>query len=176
VVGVQWDDLYASLIADREDPLAYAMLEHRVRRWASRALMRRGWHVVEDVVADTCVRVLLGLDGAHGPATFVAFVHGHFRNACRPYIRNTYGCHSSLDGVDVAAPIPELGPSQHTLARLRDALGCLPERERRAVLLRYFENRPTAGIAAELGVTTLNARRIVCNGLARLRRQFASAA
>jgi RNA polymerase sigma factor (sigma-70 family) len=69
------------------------------------------------------------------------------------------------------APAPEEDdhPSANDVARLRGALDRLPPRERQAVVLRYFEEQSGAGIAAKLGVSQVNARRIVGKGLARLR-------
>jgi Sigma-70, region 4 len=41
-------------------------------------------------------------------------------------------------------------------------------------MLRYFEEMSAAQIGIELGVSEVNARRIVCNALARLRQHFES--
>jgi RNA polymerase sigma factor (sigma-70 family) len=56
------------------------------------------------------------------------------------------------------------------LALLSQCLGTLPQRERRAVELRFFQQASLAEMATALGVPEGNARRIVLNGLALLRR------
>jgi RNA polymerase sigma factor (sigma-70 family) len=172
---MDWEEIYARLVCDDEDATAHAALERRVRGWARRALRRRGWHAVEDAVADTCSSVAVSLRAARGAETFVGFVYGHFLNV-RHRVARQYPPAETLDGVDVPAP-PVSGdrsPSERHLVALRCALEELPERERRAVALRYLEELSAAEIARTLGVSEGNARRIVFNGLARLRRRLRS--
>jgi hypothetical protein len=69
----------------------------------------------------------------------------------------------------VPAPEPEDGAGEDELRTLQHCLSRLPPRELAAVRLRYFEERSSADIAAVLGVTEGNARRILCLGVARLR-------
>jgi RNA polymerase sigma factor (sigma-70 family) len=64
---------------------------------------------------------------------------------------------------------PESEPTPASIALMRRAVAALPERERKAVCMRYFDELPAVAIASELGVSTVNARRIVFNGLRRLR-------
>src|ERR671922_1748050 len=83
--SVSWAELYERLLANRNDARAWSALEARVRWWVQRdaALPRAGWHVAEDVVADTCAEVVVSLEKARGGATFAGFVYGHFLNARR---------------------------------------------------------------------------------------------
>jgi RNA polymerase sigma factor (sigma-70 family) len=164
-----WVAIYARLRHDPNDEEAFAALARRVVRWAARELTSPAERAErEDVVADTCAAVVLGLDRAHGAATFAGFVYGHYLNARRQALRECqrpvepYGTH------DPPAPVAE-GPSPDECALLARCLGALPRRERRAVELRYFAEATTAEIAAALDVSEANARRIVFNGLARLR-------
>jgi RNA polymerase sigma factor (sigma-70 family) len=155
---------------DDDDARAWGALEQRVRGWASAAFARQAWHTVEDVVADTCSAVSLTLDRARGPDTFGGFTYGCYLNARKRAFRASSRRHwTGLD--DLLAPAPEEDdhPSANDVARLRGALDSLPPRERQAVILRYFEEQSGAGIAAKLGVSQVNARRIVGKGLARLR-------
>jgi RNA polymerase sigma factor (sigma-70 family) len=71
--------------------------------------------------------------------------------------------------VDRADEPTEADPDPGLLRLLRRALNELPDRERRAVELRYFEQMPALRIAVELGVTEGNARRVVFNGIQHLR-------
>jgi RNA polymerase sigma factor (sigma-70 family) len=59
---------------------------------------------------------------------------------------------------------------------LGNCLERLPERDRRAVELRYFQDARTEHIARELQVSPVNARRIVFNGVNRLRKCAQAAA
>ena len=55
---------------------------------------------------------------------------------------------------------------------LDEALASLGETDRRAVLLRYFENKPLAEVGAALGVNEEAARKRVTRGLEKLRKLF----
>jgi len=61
---------------------------------------------------------------------------------------------------------PQIGPL------LDEALASLGETDRRAVLLRYFENKPLAEVGAALGVNEDAARKRVTRGLEKLRKLF----
>jgi RNA polymerase sigma factor (sigma-70 family) len=61
---------------------------------------------------------------------------------------------------------PQIGPL------LDEALASLGETDRRAVLLRYFENKPLAEVGAALGVNEDAARKRVNRGLEKLRKLF----
>jgi RNA polymerase sigma factor (sigma-70 family) len=171
---VEWQEIYSRLRRDREDGQAWGALDQRVRTWARPELWGRGWHVVDDVVADTCSAVVVGLEGAHGGDTFAGFVRGHYLNARRRALREGHRPEVSLaPGLDVPAPAPETWPDEDELGALRRCLAVLPPRERDAVRLRHFEGRSSAEMGSELGVTEGNARRILCLGMARLRRCLA---
>jgi RNA polymerase sigma factor (sigma-70 family) len=171
---MDWQEIYMRLMDDDDDAGAWRALEQRVRGWACPTFARHGWHTIEDVVADTCSGVALAMARARGPATFAGFTYGCYLNARRQAFRaNSEPRWHGPDGLQ--APTPEEDndhPSADDVARLRDALDRLPIRERQAVFLRYFEEQSGAGIAARLGVSEVNARRIVGKGLARLRQEM----
>jgi RNA polymerase sigma factor (sigma-70 family) len=174
---MHWEEIYNRLAGDREDAQAWKALQQRVRAWARANLRGRGSDLVEDVVADVCASVAVAFDRAHGARTFHGFVLGHCLNVRRELLRRRRGALVSLEGVDVPAPEAEQDLfDQRDLEWLTGALHTLPDRERRAVGLRYFEQASGAQIAQALGVTEVNARRIVFNGLRHLRQQHLSAA
>jgi RNA polymerase sigma factor (sigma-70 family) len=174
---MDWESIYLRLTRDCEDTLAWRALERRVECWARAVFRGRAYGLVEDVVAETCASVALGIAGARGPETFSGFVYGHFLNVRRRALRadSLIQSSQSLEGIDIAAEAAADEPDPDAIALLGRALDYLPDRERRAVTLRYFHDLPSAYIAAELGVTSGNARRIVFNGLRRLRTHFGPA-
>jgi RNA polymerase sigma factor (sigma-70 family) len=169
---MEWDQIYSRLSVDDNDSQAWRALQKRVEVWARAALWTQPRHLIDDAVVDTCTGIALGLQGARGPATFGGFAYGHFLNARRRLLRRQRQPLIRIDGVDVAAPQVEEGPDADELSSLRRALDALPAREQTAVMLRYFGDQPAALIAAELGVTNGNARRLVHNGLRRLRAEL----
>jgi RNA polymerase sigma factor (sigma-70 family) len=169
---MDWNEIYVRLTSDSNDRLAWEAVERRVEVWARAGLWMHGQHLIEDAVVDTCAGIALGLDHARGAETFAGFAYGHFLNARRRLRRSMATGTVTLDGIDVAAPQAAEELDAETLVRLKGALELLPRRERTAVVLRYFEELSAIQIAAHLGVTSGNARRILFNGLRRLRRQL----
>jgi RNA polymerase sigma factor (sigma-70 family) len=163
------DDLHP-LRADPNDQAAWDALETRVRSRARSRLNDLGDDLVEDLVADTCAAVVMDLGAARGPETFKGFVFGKFLNAMKGAVRVARTRRASLDA---AVDVPSATTSDVFDARLLvldHCLDSLPERDRRAVELRYFQDARAEHIARELQVSAVNARRIVFNGLNRLRR------
>jgi RNA polymerase sigma factor (sigma-70 family) len=169
---MDWECIYLRLAADRDDALAWRALERRVEAWARAVFASRPHHLIGEAVVDTCAAIALGIEAARGAETFAGFAYGHFLNARRRLLRGLQAGNVPIDGIDLAAPAEDDGLDAAALAHLRSAVAGLPPRERAAVTLRYFEDLPSARIAAELGVSNINARRIVCNGLRRLRAQL----
>jgi RNA polymerase sigma factor (sigma-70 family) len=166
-----WSEIYSRLCGDRDDHQAFQALQRRVARWAHRQLnsptsLREQ---SDDVVADTCAAVVLGLGQAYGAETFSGFVYGHFLSARRRYLRFSRMELVPLDDLQMPAHA-EVDPSVDELALLRRCLLGLTPRERQAVELRYFADVSSREIARALGVSETNARRIVFNGITHMRR------
>jgi RNA polymerase sigma factor (sigma-70 family) len=167
---VDWDQIYDRLTSDTNDAVAWRALEKRVAGWARAAFWTQARHLIDDAVVDSCAAIALNIESARGAATFAGFAYGHFLNARRRLLRvELQRAGVSLDDLDLPAPPAEEGPDTEALNHLQRALATLPPRERTAVTLRYFDELSSAGIAAALGVSRVNARRIVFNGLRRLR-------
>jgi RNA polymerase sigma factor (sigma-70 family) len=168
---MEWAEIYARLMRDREDVASWEAMEQRVRAWARPDLWTRGWHLVEDAVADTCASAVLALEGARGPETFAGYVRGHYLNIRRRLLRETSRPEFPLPpALDLPRPAPDEPPSDLELRALEQCLETLTGRELLAVRMRYYDDRPSADIAAALRVNVGNARKILFKGLTRLRR------
>ncbi len=82
------------------------------------------------------------------------------------------------DGEETASPLREtLGDVEPCYELLEQAMAVrpllaeLPERDRRALILRYFESKTQAQIAAELGVSQMHVSRILSKALRTLQAQ-----
>jgi len=171
---MDWTDIYHRLKNDPNDRAAWSALEVSVRGWAHVALRQFGCATVEDAVADTCSTVVLNIDRARAATTFRGFALGIFLNIRRRAMQRGRMALGVMDYVELAAPEPDGGPDPDEIALLQAALDALPARERTALHLRYFEDLSAAEIARALGVTEVNARRIVCNALTHMRRHVAA--
>jgi RNA polymerase sigma factor (sigma-70 family) len=161
-----WSDLYARLSSNSEDAAAYAALAAIVTTWARREFSQEA--DCEDVVADTCSDVILGIGKAYGATTFKGFVRGNYANARRRARQRAQRSTIGLDEVElVAPPGDDIAPDEREL--LERCLAELPLVQKAAVEMRYILGASSAAIAEALRVSPANARQLVSRGLARLR-------
>jgi RNA polymerase sigma factor (sigma-70 family) len=165
-----WPQLYACLSRDPGDEEAWPVLEDRLRQLVKQRLPDLDLIAAQDAVAEICVQVVADLAKARGPETFQGFVYGQFLTVRRRVLTQARIRRSEvpIEGLELLNPSEE-DPDDRALALLQQCLDTLPQRDRSAVELRYFEQASPAGIAGVLSVTEGNARRIVFNGLTRLR-------
>src|SRR5262245_8517758 len=84
-----WSVLYERLRENPNDPLAFEALASRVRGWTRMHRTEPGAvRYGDDIVADTCSAVIVGIADAYGAATFPSFVYGHYRNARRRLLQD----------------------------------------------------------------------------------------
>jgi DNA-directed RNA polymerase specialized sigma24 family protein len=115
--------------------------------------------VAEDLTHDAFVRVAPRLGSLERPA---AYLRTTVVNACRSHHR-----HQAV--VDRSAPSPaEPSPPSH-LVDFADALGELPERQRTAIVLRYYGDLDDREIAEILGCRRPTVRTLVRRGMTALR-------
>jgi DNA-directed RNA polymerase specialized sigma24 family protein len=165
---LEWEEIYGVLRASPNDAIAWHSLRWRVQGMAA-AIRDLGRHAVEDVVEDTCSRVVLDIDSAYGPDTFAGFVFGHFRTAKRSALAAPVTVTLEDGGV---AGVEAGGPDPDDVLLLRDCLerlGSHAPRQRDAVALRHLWGVPYGEIAAHLDVTENNARQLVHLGLVGMR-------
>jgi RNA polymerase sigma factor (sigma-70 family) len=164
--GPVWPGLYARLKSNPEDTAAYGELGATVDTWARTEFSQQADR--DDVVAETCSAVVLGIDKAYGAATFEGYVRGHYFNARRRAHQRVQRSTISLGEVElVDAPSDELAPDERDL--LERCLAELPPLQKVAVEMRYLAGASSVAIAETLRVSPANARQLISRGLARLR-------
>jgi RNA polymerase sigma-70 factor (sigma-E family) len=114
--------------------------------------------VAEELVQDAFVRVHRKWDGVDHPA---AYLRTAVVNACRNNRRR-----ARLERAHATAASAAVAPPQEPLL---DALGTLSERQRVAIVLRYYEDLSEAEIAAALGCRPGTVKSLLHRGLAQLR-------
>jgi RNA polymerase sigma factor (sigma-70 family) len=167
---VDWATICTRLRSDSNDQGAWDALEARVRGLASARLRGLATEIVEDAIADTCASVVMDLSSARSPDTFKGFVLGKYLNVAKGAFRLAEIERVAIDRAYELAAIPSESSADPRFAVLDACLEGLPERDRRAVELRYFAKARAEQIARELRVSEGNARRIVFNGVNRLRK------
>jgi RNA polymerase sigma-70 factor (ECF subfamily) len=134
-------------------------------------------HTAEDLTASTFERVIrawgdydprLGGERAWLMAIARNLLRDHFR-------RSRLRIGASLDehpGLAEHLMVTDDGVERFlTVAELHAWLGCLGEREREILALRYGADLPAADIAALVGLTPSNVHQIICRSLRRLRQE-----
>ena len=114
--------------------------------------------VAEELVQDAFVRVHRKWDGVEHPA---AYLRTAVVNACRNNRRR-----ARLERAHATTASPAVAPPQEPLL---DALATLSERQRVAIVLRYYEDLSEAEIAAALGCRPGTVKSLLHRGLAQLR-------
>jgi RNA polymerase sigma factor (sigma-70 family) len=165
-----WPQIYAALRQDPGNEETWPTLDERVRSLVRQRLPDLDPSAVEDAAAEICLRVVTDLDKARGAATFQGFVFGQFLTLRRRILAHEQARRAEVPiaGLDFPSPADK-DPGESELAKLRQCLNTLLPRDRRAVELRYFQQASPTAIATTLTVSEGNARRIVFNGLTRLR-------
>ena len=167
---MDWGAVYDRLMADQNDEVAWSELLARVRRWATMRLTSADGWAIDEVAGDACSAAVLKLSLARSRETFATFVYGYFLNACRRYVQYRERRDRQVDVDEVDVPATEgYDPDDAQLAAIKRCLESLPHRDRQAVTMRYFDEASPAAIAKVLGVNDGYARRIVFNGLQKIR-------
>jgi RNA polymerase sigma factor (sigma-70 family) len=129
------------------------------------ALIVSSPETAEDVVQDAFGAVEQRWEGIDAPG---AYLRTTVVNGCRAVLRRREIERRSLAEAPARA---EPRPPEH-LVELTDALDRLGERQRLAIVLRYFADLPFAEVAAAMECRPSTARSLVRRGLASLRREL----
>lgn len=154
------DEVFASFLRD-----------HHASLYRTAFLLTGSDHQAEELLQDTVVRLYPRWDRvcrAESPAAYVrralinAFISGRRRPSSRVLPLTTE--HEKAGGRDPFAALDDR-------SALWPLLLDLPERQRAALVLRFYVDLPDAEIAASLGCREVTVRSLVSRGLATLRRQ-----
>ena len=132
--------------------------------------MLRDEHAARDAAQETGLRFLRGLGGFRGNSRLKTWSLGIALNVCREHTRK----HTATPLPDEPLPGPGADPALQAvetegLDRLRQAVNDLPERQREAVVLRYFEELTLQETADAMGCALGTAKATVSQALSRLR-------
>ena len=148
-LSVPWADGFVGLYRERYAPmvrLAYLLTADR--------------SVAEELVQDAFVAVHRSWARVDEPAAYLRTV---VVNGCRSWAR-----HRRLEWE--RGPAPRQAPTL-VADEMWDALGRLPDRQRVAIVLRFYGDLPDPDIAAVLGCRPATVRTAIHRGLAALRKE-----
>lgn len=179
----QDDDTLMAAVAAGDSRALRTLVERwapRVEAFAVRSLARRD--DAQDIVQETFVRVHRAAARYRGGGRFASWLFRIAGNLVRQELRRRrvrgwFGGASDPDDAAILASLPapkHFDPDSplriaERRALLARALARLPERQRMAVLLHYFEEMPVRDVATALQVSEHAAESLLARGMAALR-------
>lgn len=181
-------ELVARLRAGEEDAFAalVGMYQTRLLRLAGTVVASRS--VAEEVVQDTWLAVVCGVDRFEGRSSFKTWLFHILLNRARTTAGREHRTASLPDGdIDdrfdgsgawATPPVPwsdqvdDRLVAERVASRVREILQTLPEAQRQVVVLRDIEGVAPADVAELLGVTDGNQRVLLHRARARIREQL----
>jgi RNA polymerase sigma-70 factor (sigma-E family) len=153
--------MMAEAVTTRDDDEFVALYRDRYEAMVRLAYLMTGSRAIaEELVQDAFVSVHRSWARATQPS---AYLRASVVNACR-----SWGRRRTLELVRKPPP-----PDAPTLVadEMWDVLQTLPDRQRTAIVLRFYEDLPDEEIAAVLGCKVATVRTAVFRGLEKLRKQ-----
>jgi RNA polymerase sigma-70 factor (ECF subfamily) len=152
------------LAAGRGDLHAFGQLveRHQTSAWNAAFRFLGNAADAEDIAQEAFLRVLDAAPRYRAAAKFRTFLYRILTRLCIDFSRRKVIRVSNLESVldHRAGPI-ESAVSEERSNEVRNALMSLPDRQRMAVVLRYYENLGHHEIAAALGTTAKGAERLL---------------
>lgn len=134
-------------------------------------------HGAEDLVQTVLMKTFRSWDGLREPAAAQAYVRRAMTNQATSGWRRAWRRHEhSVVSIpeprrpETSAPDPQSGPAPDERKMLWELVQLLPEQQRRAVVLRYYEDLSEAETADVLGVSVGTIKSNTSRGLSTLRR------
>ena len=126
--------------------------------------------MAEDLVQEAFLRFVGRLQHLRDPNAFDAYLRRTIVNLSKNAFRRRATERAHLDRERAGAESARMDPDVVTYETMRSALLTLPERQRAAIVLRYYEDLPEGQIAELLRCRPATVRSLVARGLEALRR------
>lgn len=163
--------LIAALV--HRDTHALATLVQRHGSWAARFATRLTGspETAEEIVQTAFLRLWNGAGKWRGASRFTTWFYRVVHNLAIDELRRRHRVHEELDEAleDPGPAPPEQIEREWRARRVRAALDALPERQRTALVLSYYETLPQAEAAAIMGISEGALESLLSRGRATLR-------
>lgn len=159
------DELMVRLAAGDLDALAVLVQRHQRLAWSVAFRFCGERSAAEDIVSDTFLSLLDNANRYRPRGRFVSYLLRVLTNRAISYGRRPRP--APLLDTDLADPSEDAGGAldRHAQeARVRHALSRLPERQRLALILRFYEELPCDEIAAAMDASTKSVERLLARG------------
>jgi RNA polymerase sigma-70 factor (sigma-E family) len=127
--------------------------------------------LAEDLVQDAFVRLVGRLQHLRYPDAFGPYLRRTIINLSRSHFRHRRVERTYLERIE-ATPEPTVNPNDDLDAAMHEALLHLPERQRAAMVLRFYEDLSDVQAAEILGCTAGTVRSLVSRAMTSLRSEL----
>ncbi len=129
--------------------------------------------LAEDLTQEAFLRALRGIDRYTHPRPFKAWLYAIATNTARDHFKSADSRHTNSMAEDFDAPA-DIAPDANLLAAddaraVVRALGALPDHQREAVILRYYQDLSLSEIAEALGIPVGTVKSRLSLGLKKMR-------
>jgi RNA polymerase sigma factor (sigma-70 family) len=135
-------------------------------------LITRDAHLAEDIAQEAFVRAVGRFRHLRRAEAFDAYLRRAVVNRCRSHFRHQRVARTYLRGAARAGVEVEAGPDLGRRDELRSALEALPDRQRTAVVLRYYADLSEAQAADTLRTSPAAVRSLVARAMETLRERI----
>jgi RNA polymerase sigma-70 factor (sigma-E family) len=159
------------------DDLAFERFvrEHTPTLFSTAVLLTGDRYAAEELLQDTLARLYpkwASVTGADAPVAYVrrslANRYLSVRRSPQSRAESRWELPDGWDGTDLSERVS----TSRTVWQL---LGSLPEKQRAAIVLRYFEDLPESDVAAALGCRPASVRSLVSRGISAMRSAYLTA-
>jgi RNA polymerase sigma-70 factor (ECF subfamily) len=166
------EDLIRQTLAGSREAFGLLVRRHAPTVRAA-CIARTGLHQeLDDMVQETFLRAYEGLPRVLDTGRFGAYVHGIALHLCADRLRRKARGVASLESVELEPAARAEDCEDERLAKLRAAVGRLPEAQREALLLFYFQDLSYERMAAVLGITAAAVNQRLTRARAQLRERL----
>ena len=159
---------FAEIVRRYQNPL-----HAKIFRWV------RDPRVAEEMTQETFIKAFQMLSGFRGESKFSTWLFQIAINKCRDFWRSQKRNPASPQPIEAAIEVADASPGAESVfaagqaaARVRRALGEIPEKYRETLLLRFMNDLNCAEIAAATGQSLSNVKMRLLRGLEKLRQQL----
>ena len=155
----------------RAEPKGLAELYERNAPGAVRLayLMTSDRELAKDIAQEAVVRVAGRFSHLRSPDAFDAYLRRAVVNLCHSHFRHQRVVRAAIEREAGLARPAVSEPDLSLRDELRSALRALPERQRAALVLHYYEDLSEEQIAAAMGCSGAAARSLISHGMQTLR-------
>jgi RNA polymerase sigma-70 factor (ECF subfamily) len=164
------DENLMQLVAQGDlDAFGQLVLRHQETAWRTSYRLVADYQAAEDIAQEAFLKILQAADRYRPTAAFRTYLYRVVIRLCLDYLRKgrPVPTDNLLPADDGASPGQRTAHAEQTEA-VQEAIGCLPPKQRTAIVLRYYEGLAGREIAAAMETSVKAVERLLARARAKL--------